>query len=96
MISITLLPNSFTIQGHADYAQHGSDIVCSAVSALSQTALLGFKKYGNVREKLAIGFLDVEFYTAGYETEIIYTVMKLGLHQIASQYPQYVKIMEEL
>ena len=28
----------FTIKGHADYDEAGSDIVCAAVSALSQTA----------------------------------------------------------
>ena len=31
----------FIVEGHADYAEEGSDIVCAAVSALTQTALLG-------------------------------------------------------
>ena len=35
----------FTIKGHADYDEAGSDIVCAAVSALSQTALLGIMQY---------------------------------------------------
>lgn len=31
------------IRGHANYDQHGRDIVCSAVSAISQTAILGLQ-----------------------------------------------------
>jgi uncharacterized protein YsxB (DUF464 family) len=29
------------VKGHANYAEHGKDIVCAAVSAIMQTALLG-------------------------------------------------------
>jgi uncharacterized protein YsxB (DUF464 family) len=29
--------------GHANYAEHGKDIVCAAVSAIMQTALLGLQ-----------------------------------------------------
>ncbi|MDL2235084.1 ribosomal-processing cysteine protease Prp [Christensenellaceae bacterium OttesenSCG-928-L17] len=38
----------FTAEGHANYAQDGSDIVCSAVSALTQTTLLGLKERLNL------------------------------------------------
>jgi len=41
MITIKITDNSIEIEGHADYAEHGSDIVCSAVSAVLQTAQLG-------------------------------------------------------
>lgn len=30
-------------KGHADYAPHGQDIVCAAVSVIMQTALLGLE-----------------------------------------------------
>ena len=51
----------FTISGHADYAEEGSDIVCAAVSALSQTALLGLMEYASkdvpyeVKRRILIG-----------------------------------------
>lgn len=32
---------SIKVEGHANYDEHGKDIVCSAVSAITQTALLG-------------------------------------------------------
>ncbi|MBO8164222.1 MAG: ribosomal-processing cysteine protease Prp [Brevibacillus sp.] len=29
--------------GHAEYAEHGKDIVCAAISTIMQTALLGIQ-----------------------------------------------------
>lgn len=36
---------SFSVEGHAGYAEHGKDIVCAAVSAITQTAVLGLEEY---------------------------------------------------
>ena len=44
MITIKISKNAIYIEGHADYAEHGKDIVCSAVSAVLQTAQLGLKQ----------------------------------------------------
>lgn len=34
---------SIDIKGHAGYAPHGQDIVCAAISAIAQTAVLGIE-----------------------------------------------------
>ena len=58
MINITIYDNGFEIEGHAGYAQKGSDIICAAVSALSQTCRIvllswqGMNQY--VKKKTAI------------------------------------------
>lgn len=44
MITIYLDEHTINIQGHAEYAEPGKDIVCSAVSAILQTAQLGLYK----------------------------------------------------
>lgn len=36
MIEVHIAQNSLTVKGHAGYAKRGSDIYCSAVSALAQ------------------------------------------------------------
>lgn len=43
MINITIYDNGFEIEGHAGYAPKGSDIICAAVSALSQTCRISIK-----------------------------------------------------
>lgn len=35
----------YKVSGHAGYSEEGSDIVCSAVSALTQAPLLGLEKH---------------------------------------------------
>lgn len=41
MITVKITDNSIKIEGHANYAPYGSDIVCAAVSAILQSAQLG-------------------------------------------------------
>lgn len=55
-------PIGFTIKGHAQYAQNGSDIVCSAVSALTFGALEHIKKSTVGHEYVfSIGANDIKF-----------------------------------
>lgn len=41
MIHIYMDKNVIAIEGHADYAEKGKDIVCASVSAILQTAQCG-------------------------------------------------------
>jgi uncharacterized protein YsxB (DUF464 family) len=34
---------NISAKGHANYAEHGKDIVCSAVSAIMQTTIMGLQ-----------------------------------------------------
>lgn len=40
-MKITITENSILVEGHADYAEYGNDIVCAGVSAILQSAQLG-------------------------------------------------------
>ena len=35
----------FIVEGHAEFAPHGQDIVCAGVSAIVQAAILGIEHY---------------------------------------------------
>ena len=49
MIKIDLFKNeknlivAYAVNGHADYAEEGKDIVCAAVSVLTQAAINGLE-----------------------------------------------------
>lgn len=92
------------IKGHADFDEYGKDIVCSAVSVLSQTALNGIMKYSTEKVKYRIdeksGLLSFtvpntkdEIEKIRYET--IMETMKIGLLSIADSYKAYVKLEEK-
>lgn len=38
----------FVVSGHSGYAEHGSDIVCSAISSLAQSACVGLSDVLNL------------------------------------------------
>lgn len=42
------------VRGHAGYAERGRDIVCAAVSAITQTALLGLEEHLGLRPEARI------------------------------------------
>ena len=105
MITVEIRKNTkdsiigFTVSGHSNYGEYGSDIVCSAVSALAQTTVLGLKVVANVKVKHSIkdGFLscdvpDIENRDKALKTSAIMDTMVLGLMNIQKNYSSYVTI----
>lgn len=91
----------FMVTGHSGAGPHGEDIVCAAVSALSVTAVNGLEKVAgiDVSPRVCDGFLYIRL--PGYlskkrkhDAKIILRTARLGLRQIANQYPRYVTIYE--
>ncbi|HOO22194.1 MAG TPA: ribosomal-processing cysteine protease Prp [Clostridia bacterium] len=106
MIGITVTKGSegiecVEIKGHAGYAKYGKDIVCSAVSAIAQTALMGLmeisaKKVDFVKDD-ETGYLKFCAPKAESETErikqqAILETMVLGLKDIQKGYKAFVKV----
>lgn len=93
--------NGFTCSGHAGYAEKGTDIVCAAISALTQSALLALEKLVGVDLKLKAdsktGFLDCSWENLPQKTEqseLIIGMVALGLAEIQKQYPDHLKVDE--
>ena len=107
MTTITVLerderPLGFTAKGHTGYAEHGEDIVCAAVSALTQTAYLGLTELADAETEFASrdGELrlrlspSVEGETRE-KAELILGTMLLGLRAIEQNYSDYLKIIKK-
>ena len=103
MVTVTLTRKhtdsiiAVAVRGHADYAPHGEDIVCAAVSTLAQTALLGLLRYAAhpVRYKIKTGSLSLELEKEPTAvTDTILETMTLGLEEIARNFPDRVQIQE--
>lgn len=92
----------FKVTGHSGYDTRGKDIVCSAVSALTQTALLGLLKVAevDVDYKIDEGYLECSL--AGRLTDserimadAIFGTLYEGLKSIKESYINYIDIVEE-
>ena len=93
---------SLDISGHAGYAAAGSDIICSAVSAIAYTAagslgeLAGLERCfceeeGRMTISLPDGMTERRELTAA----IIMETAAIGLKQVELAYGKYVKVLEE-
>lgn len=107
MIYVEILRDShmnickFSINGHAGFDDYGKDIICAAVSAISQTAILGLNSLSTVKFKKQIsnGNMSVEVVKSGLNDDYIklkaiLDTMVLGLKDIAKDYPNNVKVVD--
>jgi uncharacterized protein YsxB (DUF464 family) len=88
---------AFHVNGHADSAPHGQDLVCGAVSALTQSAVLGLQQHlqRTIRCKAKHGLLSLELCDLPDEqTDAVLETMLLGLKEIVKLEPDYVRIVE--
>ena len=92
----------FESEGHAGYADYGSDIVCAAVSALLISCVNGLESVAGVeavvRQNEEVGFLKAELSgmpdeARRHDAEIVFEVTEKGLQSIAKQYPDFVRVI---
>jgi len=89
----------FSVKGHSLYSSKGSDIVCSAVSALVQTACLAFFKLAAAEVKVAQHSnsytVDLNFSSGLIKKEIagvILDTMIIGLEKIQFDYSDNLRL----
>ena len=92
-----VLKNNFytelTIKGHANYAESGSDIVCSAVSAIGVGGLNAIQKIKGYEPKYKVndGFINVLFET-DETSQIIAKTLYVQLKSVEESYGKFIKI----
>jgi len=92
----------FDIQGHADYAPHGEDIVCSAVSILAITTVNSLlEQVGQVLVKSDDGLVSVKLpddlnEEQRLKAQVILKTLLIGLNGVSLEYPQYVTLENSL
>ncbi len=93
----------FEILGHANYKPYGEDIVCSAVSILSYTAIRSLIEVVKVPEEKIqyskdddTGFLKLEIKNISNdknkEAELIMRTFEVGIKSIIESYPKYITL----
>ncbi|MBR4658299.1 MAG: ribosomal-processing cysteine protease Prp [Clostridia bacterium] len=92
----------FEAKGHTGYADRGEDIVCAAVSALTQTAYLGLAEYVSPDTQVSQkdGALRVNLPKElapdrRERAELILGTMLLGLSSVQENYSDYLKIIKK-
>lgn len=88
--------------GHAEYANHGEDIVCAAISTNLQFPLAGLTEILDLIPKFEIddGFLEVDLRGLDYrgkdcEINVLLESMALMIRELQKEYPKYIKLVEK-
>lgn len=88
----------FRSTGHANFDDYGRDIVCAAVSAITQTAVLGVLEHLKLPAavKQAPGHLECRLRhdAAGDAAQALFETMVLGLREVERQYPEQVRVRD--
>ena len=105
MIDISIYKNSMhktekvVVSGHAGYARHGEDIVCAAVSILSQTILIGLVEVlkQDVRYEISDGYLEFSLENKNNNGSInaLLDTFEFGRENLLQEYGSYLKLKKE-
>jgi len=94
----------FTSTGHANCGEAGEDIVCSAISALTQTCYLGLVQVVGLRDgtQVAVSIDETKGVTCVLavdtsgeqldKAELLFLTMEAGLTSITEEYRKALKI----
>lgn len=94
MIEIHRHKDGIKMSGHANYAEHGKDIVCAGVSALVQTLIQSIEELtaDQIQYSMQPGTVDIKFGDLSEHAQLLVSSFFVGVEMIASEYPNNIKL----
>ena len=95
MIEVKRLKSGISVKGHANYAPHGQDIVCSAVSTLVQTLIQSVEELttDKITYDMSPGTASIKFYSLSDQAKTLLDSFFIGIESISNAYPAYVRVI---
>lgn len=95
MILIQMYDNGFIIEGHAGYAEPGKDIVCAAVSALSQTCVMSIENLTDDEYVCSQdnGYMELKCKNTSDDTKLLLRAFETGARAIFGNYKKFVRFV---
>ena len=94
MIVVTISDDEVKLEGHAGYAPRGYDIVCEAVSILTQTLAVSLSD--ETITAIKPGFFSVDRTQATQNDEILINAFINGLRLLAGYYKDHIQITKKI
>lgn len=94
MIEIRHDGGKVTVKGHANYAKPGQDIVCAAISTLSQVFVASVEDLTAAQIKTAQtgGYMEIVIEESTERAQVLLDSFLLGCRMIADEYPDNVRV----
>lgn len=96
MIEVNITQTGLTVEGHAGYAETGKDIVCAAVSALTQTLIAGIESLTDDRISYEIkpGKVHINYKDLSERSQLLVDSFFIGISEIITAYgEEYVRFI---
>lgn len=96
MITIYKSHKGLTIDGHANFAEQGKDIVCAAVSVLAQTLIESIEELtaDDVRSVIEHGHIELNYRNLSETSRVLMDSFFIGCRMLESEYPECVTLTE--
>ena len=97
MIKVKVNLDNICINGHAEFADYGKDIVCASVSSIVTTsvnAILSFDKTA-IKYTVKEGLINIKILKQDDTTNTLLNNMLNVLEDLANDYPKNIKIERE-
>ena len=94
MITVEVKEDEIQIIGHANYAEIGKDIVCSAVSTLYQNLIISLTELTNdkITYKIKAGDSSLSHKELSSNGRLLKNSFILGVQDIVETYPNHVSL----
>ena len=95
MIVVTITQDGLTVDGHAGYAETGNDIICAAVSALTQGLIHSMESLTDDRisYRIASGHVDIKYKNLSEQGKLLIDSFFIAVSDIQMTYGEkYVRI----
>lgn len=95
MIEVHITQDGLMVKGHAGYAEPGKDIVCAAVTALTQTLIQSIEDLTDdeIEYSISPGRVDINHRNLSEKSKTLVDSFFVGIRLIADEFPNYVAIM---
>lgn len=95
MIKVDVRTDGITVDGHAGYAEPGKDIVCAGVTALTQMLIGSIEELTTDKFEYDIspGRANIKYENLSEESKTLVDSFFIGVCMIASEFPDYVRIL---
>ena len=94
MIVVHRYQDRICIAGHANFAEYGKDIICAAVSVLTETLIHSIEKLTDVKMYTGIepGKVNIEIKNQSDIAKVLVDSFFIGIAGVAEAYPDYVQL----
>ena len=95
MITVARRPGGVRVTGHAGDAPPGQDIVCAAISTLTQTLLqaLSALTADKIQSSISPGRVDIKHGNLSADAQLLVDSFFVGCRMVADAYPDCVRVI---